>query len=60
MHQEKEVENKISRAYHQENLPGTVCDNFNVTYDDSDWKRMDEEWQYTPPPRDKVRLTKFM
>ena len=44
MHQEKEVEDKISRAYHQEKVRCTV------------WRlglkenQMEEEWQYPPPP----------
>ena len=55
MHQEKEVEDKISRGYHQEKVRCTV------------WRlglkenQMEEEWQYPPLPEgDKLRLTKFM
>ena len=25
------------------------CDDFNITYVDSGWKRIEEEWQYPPP-----------
>ena len=63
MHQEREVEDKISRGYHQEKVR-CQCDDLNISYADSSWKKI--RWKRndsTPPPLpegDKLRLTKFM
>ena len=50
MHQEREVEDKISRGYHQEKVR-CQCDDFNISYADSGWKKI--RWKRndsTPPP----------